>query len=86
MASKIFLFSISLIAILVNVSGFASGNPQALPFQLLFLPVTIYLIRSSYLLIRYDRIEVVLSDKKGVLLIYLVFFAALLLLSLAGLL
>lgn len=76
-ASKIFLFLVTAAAIFISISGFLTSEGQNIVFQLLFLPVTLYLIYASFAVIKYSNLEVVLSEKKGGLFFYLVIFFAL---------
>lgn len=76
-ASKIFLFLVTAIAIFISISGFLTSGGQNIVFQLLFLPVTLYLVYSSFVVIKHSNLEVVLSQKKGGLFFYLVVFFAL---------
>jgi len=76
-ASKIFLFIITAAAIFISISGFLTSGGQNIVFQLLFLPVTLYLIHASFVAIKYSNFEVVLSERKGGLFFYLIIFFAL---------
>lgn len=76
-ASKIFLFLVTAAAIFISISGFLTSGGQNIVFQLLFLPVTLLLVYTSYSLIKHSTLEVVLPEKKGGLFFYLVIFFAL---------
>lgn len=77
LASKIFLFLVTAAAIFISISGFLTSGGQNIIFQLLFLPVTLYLIYASFAVIKYLNLEVVLSERKGGIFFYLVIFFAL---------
>jgi uncharacterized protein YgiM (DUF1202 family) len=73
-ASKIFLFLVTATAIFISASGLLTSKGQNIIFQLLFLPVTLFLIYSSLTALRQSSLEVVLSEKKSGLLLYSVIF------------
>ena len=77
LTSKIFLFLVTATAIFISVSGFLTSGGENLLFQLLFLPVTAYLIYVSFQAIKHTHLEVILSQRKGGLFFYLLLFFAL---------
>lgn len=83
-ASKIFLFVITAAAIFISISGFLTSGGQNIVFQLLFLPVTLYLIHASFVVIKYSNFDVVLSERKGGLFFYLVIFFALAIIAISN--
>ena len=76
-ASKIFLFLVTTTAVFISTSGFLTSGSQSVLFQLLFLPVTLYLLYTSFAAIKYTRLDVVLSGRKLGLLFYLIIFSVL---------
>ncbi len=77
LASKLFLFLVTAAAIFMTVSGFLTSGGENLIFQILFLPVTAYLIYASFQAIKHTNLEVILSQKRGGLFFYLLLFFAL---------
>jgi len=77
LTSKIFLFLVTATAIFISVSGFLTSGGENLIFQILFLPVTAYLIYASFQAIKNANLEVILSQKRGGLFFYLLLFFAL---------
>jgi uncharacterized protein YgiM (DUF1202 family) len=77
LTSKIFLFLVTATAIFISVSGFLTSGGENLLFQLLFLPITAYLIYASFQAIKHTNLEVILSQKRGGLFFYLLLFFAL---------
>lgn len=73
--SKLFLFLVTGAAILITISGFLTTAGENLLFQLLFLPVTAYLLYASFQTLKKGQLEVVLSQKKtGLFFFFLLFF------------
>lgn len=77
LTSKIFLFLVTATAIFITISGFLTSGGENLIFQILFLPVTAYLIYASFQAIKHTNLEVILSQKRGGLFFYLLLFFAL---------
>ncbi len=77
LVSKIFLFLVTATAIFISISGFLTSGSQNIVFQLLFLPVTFYLVYVSFTAIKYSNLDVFLSGGKGGLFLYLIIFFAL---------
>lgn len=62
---KLFVILCALLATLVSISGFVvAKQPRDYIFQLVFLPVTVYLVYSVF-----QPVEVSLSDKKTAVMI-----------------
>lgn len=80
-ASKIFLFLVTAAAIFISVSGFLTSEGQNFVFQFLFLPVTLYLIYTSFSAIKSSSPEVVFSEKKGGAFFYLIIFFTLVIIA-----
>lgn len=82
--SKAFLFLCTVLAIFISVSGFLT-SPSL--FQLIFLPVPLYLLAASVTVLRSSRAqpEVVLSSRRPGLVVAIFFFAFLLAFKLIGL-
>lgn len=72
--SKIFLFLVTAAAIFISISGFLTSGGGNIVFQLLFLPVALYLVYTSFTVIKYSNLEIVLPERKGGLFFYLVIF------------
>lgn len=85
LTSKIFLFLVTATAIFISVSGFLTSGGENLLFQLLFLPVTAYLIYVSFQAIKHTHLEVILSQRKGGLFFYLLLFFALAIIAISHL-
>jgi len=77
LTSKIFLFLVTATAIFITVSGFLTSGGENLIFQILFLPVTAYLLYASFQAIKHTNLEVILSQKKGGLFFFFILFFAL---------
>jgi hypothetical protein len=81
LTSKIFLFLVTATTIFITVSGFLTSAGENLIFQILFLPVTAYLIYASFQAIKHNNLELILSQKKSGLFFYLLLFFALILIA-----
>lgn len=85
LTSKIFLFLVTATAIFISVSGFLTSGGENLLFQILFLPVTAYLIYASFQAIKHTNLEIILSQKRGGLFFFLLLFFALTLIAISHL-